>query len=86
MHVWHNGNGNPSEWIDSLPGEGFFFRNGTAAQYGMDECGRKDPEEEDNELFEKHLRNHDSVNEVDQNAQNMQMTVSVISSGLLIRM
>jgi hypothetical protein len=48
----------------------------------MDECGRKDPEEEDNELFEKHLRNHDSVNEVDQDAQNMQMTVSVISSGL----
>jgi hypothetical protein len=25
MHVWHNGNGNPSEWIDSLPGEGFFL-------------------------------------------------------------
>ena len=59
-----------------------FFRNGTAAQNGMDECGRKDPEEEDNELFEKHLRNHDSVNEVDQDAQNTQMTVSVISSGL----
>ena len=43
MHVWHNGNGNPSEWIDSLPGEGFFLRNGTAAQNGMDESGRKDP-------------------------------------------
>lgn len=64
------------------PWGGLFFRNGTAAQNGMDECGRKDPEEEGNELFGKHLRNHDSVNEVDQNAQNMQMTVSVISSGL----
>ena len=64
------------------PWGGLFFRNGTAAQNGMDECNRKDHEKEDNELFEKHLRNHDSVNEVDQNAQNMQMTVSVISSGL----
>lgn len=67
--------------IPSL-GRAFFLRNGTAAQNGMDECGRKDPEEEDNELFGKHLRNHDSVNEPDQDAQNMQMTVSVISSGL----
>lgn len=82
MHVWHNGNGNPSEWIDFLPGEGFFLETEQQRKTEWMSAVEKIPKKRTMSSSRSISGNHDSVNEVDQNAQNMQMTVSVISSGL----